>query len=112
MFVAADIVLASAEDLRLHGEGGPELLRHAIDIGLVLKLDHPASHVLRSGVDVLVRAASVRRAVDTAAAGDGFVAAMLPPAWPAPCSKPLHAPATTWLASSWDAGAPSSHPAP
>ncbi len=47
----------------------------AADTGLVLKLDHPVSRVPPGGVDALVRAASARRVVDTAAAGDGAAAA-------------------------------------
>ncbi len=79
MFAIADIVFASAEDLRLlYGEEGEaELLRHAADTELVLKLDHPASRVLQGDVDVLVHAAAVRRVVDTTAAGDSFAAAYL-----------------------------------
>lgn len=79
MFAIADIVFASAEDLRLlYGEEGEaELLRHAADTELVLKFDHPASRVLQGDVDVLVHAAAVRRVVDTTAAGDSFAAAYL-----------------------------------
>ena len=84
----------------------------AADTGLVLKLDHPASHVLRSGVDgwsgllpsdgrsVLLRPAT------------GLQPPTLPPAWPAPRLKPLHAPATTVLAFPEAIRAPSFQPAP
>lgn len=79
MYAAADIVLASAEDLSLlSGEGGEaELLRHAGDTEIVLKLGYPASRVLHGGTDLRVEAAPVSRVVDTTAAGDSFAAAYL-----------------------------------
>ena len=79
MFEAADIVLASTEDLTLlHGAGGEALLlAHAATTEIVLKLLHPAARVLRDGGDTLVTAAPVASVVDTTAAGDSFAAAYL-----------------------------------
>ena len=79
MYALADIVLASAEDLELlYGETGEaELLRHAADKEIVLKLDRPACRVLHGGAEVQVQAGPVRQVIDTTAAGDSFAAAYL-----------------------------------
>ena len=79
MFARADVVLASAEDLRLlFGDAGEaELLRHASGREIVLKLDEPRSRVLCDGADVTVQAGPVAHVVDTTAAGDSFSAAYL-----------------------------------
>ena len=79
MFELADIVLASAEDLRLlFGDSGQaELLRHAPGREIVLKLDEPASRVVAAGLDAVVQAGPVAHVVDTTAAGDSFSAAYL-----------------------------------
>ncbi len=79
MFTAADIVLASVEDLALLDPEGGEgaLLRHAGDTEIVLKLAHPASRVLHDGGEWLVAATPVIQVVDTTAAGDSFAAAYL-----------------------------------
>ena len=79
MFELADIVLASAEDLRLlFGDAGQaELLRHAPGREIVLKLDEPASRVVAAGLDAVVQAGPVAHVVDTTAAGDSFSAAYL-----------------------------------
>ncbi len=85
MFDAAHIVLASAEDLSLlYGEtsgasvpGEAELLRHAADTEIVLKLDQPASGVFYAGMERRIEAATVDGVVDTTAAGDSFAAAYL-----------------------------------
>jgi 2-dehydro-3-deoxygluconokinase len=79
VYAAADIVLASVEDLSLlAGDGGEAgLLRHAEDTEIVLKLGCPACRVLHGGGDVRVEAAPVPRIVDTTAAGDSFAAAYL-----------------------------------
>ena len=79
MYAVADIVLASAEDLALlYGDAGEaELLRHAGNTEIVLKLDRPASRVLHGGGELLVRAGPVERVIDTTAAGDSFAAAYL-----------------------------------
>lgn len=79
MYAAADIVLASVEDLcLLSGEGGEAaLLRHAGDTEIVLRLGAPACRVLHGGAERHVRAAPVPRVVDTTAAGDSFAAAYL-----------------------------------
>ncbi len=80
MFAAADIVLASTEDLALlFGEAGEaELLLHAAPgKEIVLKLADMASRVVHAGAEVGVQAAPVPRVVDTTAAGDSFAAAYL-----------------------------------
>lgn len=85
MFDAAHIVLASVEDLSLlYGEtsgvgvpGEAELLRHAADTEIVLKLDQPASRVFYAGMERRIEAATVDGVVDTTAAGDSFAAAYL-----------------------------------
>lgn len=78
-YALADIVLASAEDLALlYGDAGEaELLRHAANTEIVLKLDHPACRVLHRGAELLVRAGPVQQVIDTTAAGDSFAAAYL-----------------------------------
>lgn len=75
-YALSDIVLASTEDLALL-DGEAELLRHAADTEIVLKLDHPACRVLHGGTELLVQAGPVTRVVDTTAAGDSFAAAYL-----------------------------------
>ena len=79
MFDVADIVLASAEDLSLlYGEAGEtELLRHAPETEIVLKLVTPQCRVFHGGVEYRVEAAAVDAVVDTTAAGDSFAAAYL-----------------------------------
>ena len=85
MFDVAHIVLASVEDLSLlygdtSGASVPaeaELLRHAADTEIVLKLDQPASRVFHAGVKQHIEAAPVDGVVDTTAAGDSFAAAYL-----------------------------------
>ena len=79
MFAAADIVLASVEDLALldPDDGEAALLRHAGDTEIVLKLAQPASRVLHDGGEWLVEASPVLQVVDTTAAGDSFAAAYL-----------------------------------
>ncbi len=79
MFKLADIILASTEDLALlYGETGEaELLGHAADTEIVLRLDRPASRVLCQGSDEIVEAAQIEHVVDTTAAGDSFAAAYL-----------------------------------
>ncbi len=79
MFGLADVVLASAEDLRLlFGDAGQaELLRHAPGREIVLKLDEPAARVVAAGLDIVVQAGPVAHVVDTTAAGDSFSAAYL-----------------------------------
>jgi len=79
MFGIAHIVLASAEDLSLlYGDAGSaELLRHAADTEIVLKLDQPASRLFHAGTERRIQAAPVHGVVDTTAAGDSFAAAYL-----------------------------------
>ena len=79
MFELSAIVLASTEDLGLlHGEAGEvELLRHATDTEIVLRLDRPACRILCQGRDDIVEATAVAHVVDTTAAGDSFAAAYL-----------------------------------
>lgn len=85
MFDVAHIVLASAEDLSLlYSEtdragvsGEAELLRHADDTEIVLKLDQPASRLFHAGTERRIEAAPVDGVVDTTAAGDSFAAAYL-----------------------------------
>ena len=79
MFDVADIVLASSEDLSLlYGEAGEtELLRHAADTEIVLKLDTPECRVVHGGAEHSVQAVAVDEVVDTTAAGDSFAAAYL-----------------------------------
>ena len=79
MYGLADIVLASAEDLALlYGEAGEaELLQHAAETEIVLKLDRPACRVLHGGAEWLVQAGPVQQVIDTTAAGDSFAAAYL-----------------------------------
>ncbi len=78
---AADIVLASAEDLGLlfGTDGEAELLerRRQRSFELILKRIEPACRVLADGVDQEVAAEPVDDVVDTTAAGDSFAAAYL-----------------------------------
>jgi 2-dehydro-3-deoxygluconokinase len=79
-FAAADIVLASVEDLSpLYPGDGEGALLDRIDAGeIVLKLETPAAIVRREGKTQRIDAAPVRRpVVDTTAAGDSFAAAYL-----------------------------------
>ena len=74
---AADIVLASSEDLEpLFGpEPPPELAGAGLE--LVLKRPDQTCRVTAPGADLVVAAAPVARVVDTTAAGDSFAAAYL-----------------------------------
>ena len=79
MLAAADIVLASVEDLvPVFGPAyEAALLRHARRAEVALRLSHPASRVRHDGGDTMVQASPVARVVDTTAAGDSFAAAYL-----------------------------------
>ena len=73
---AADIVLASREDLE--PLFGPELPEPAgAGLELVLKRPDQTCRVTAPGVDLVVAAEPVARVVDTTAAGDSFAAAYL-----------------------------------
>lgn len=76
---AADLVLASCQDLELlFGRGGESvLLARAEAAEVVVKLDRPACRVLAAGIDIEVEALPVPEVVDTTAAGDSFAAAYL-----------------------------------
>lgn len=79
-FEAADIVLASTEDLLAlyPGEGVGELLGRIPAGEVVLRLAEPASVIRSKGVLTEVRAEPVTRpVVDTTAAGDSFAAAYI-----------------------------------
>jgi 2-dehydro-3-deoxygluconokinase len=79
-FAAADIVLASTEDLSAlyPGETGDQLLARVPSAEAVLKLAEPACLVRSAGVIQLVKAGRVPgTVVDTTAAGDSFAAAYL-----------------------------------
>ena len=73
---AADIVLASREDLEpLFGPEPPEPAGAGLE--LVLKRPDQTCRVTAPGVDLVVAAEPVARVVDTTAAGDSFAAAYL-----------------------------------
>ncbi len=77
-FEAADIVLASTEDLLplYPGEGNDALLARIPGTEVVLKLSEPASILRLDGVSHPTRAEPVKSpVVDTTAAGDSFAAA-------------------------------------
>lgn len=76
---AADIVLASTEDLEpLFGPATEtELAALPPATELVHKLAHPAIRLRHQGQDTLIPASPVPRIVDTTAAGDSFAAAYL-----------------------------------
>jgi 2-dehydro-3-deoxygluconokinase len=79
-FAAADIALASTEDLLplYAGESDDRLLARITSPEAVLKLSEPASLVRFDGVAHQVKAEPVSRpVVDTTAAGDSFAAAYL-----------------------------------
>ena len=78
-FAEADLVLASTEDLELlFGTARPpELLAHAADCEIVLKLAEPGCRILAAGRELLVPAQPVDDVVDTTAAGDSFAAGYL-----------------------------------
>lgn len=79
-FEAADIVLASTEDLLplYPGESNEGLMARIPTTELVLKLSVPASIVRFEGVSHEVNAEPVtKRVVDTTAAGDSFAAAYI-----------------------------------
>ncbi len=78
-FGVASLVLASMEDLRLlfGPEGEAELLRHATEAEIALKLDHPACRLWWDSGAAEVAALPVPSVVDTTAAGDSFAAAYL-----------------------------------
>ena len=79
-FEAADIVLASTEDLLpLYPDENDERLMARIPSGeVVMKLSEPASIVRVDGLAQMVKAEPVARpVVDTTAAGDSFAAAYL-----------------------------------
>ena len=79
-FVAADMVLASTEDLQplYAGEGDEHLLSRISCPEVVLKLSRPASIVRFEAAAQEVKAEPVTRpVVDTTAAGDSFAAAYL-----------------------------------
>jgi len=78
-FAAADILLASTEDVDplFRGNGMCELLARRSNCELVLKLATPACRVIAAGIDEQVGAAPVEDVVDTTAAGDSFAAAYL-----------------------------------
>jgi 2-dehydro-3-deoxygluconokinase len=79
-FDAADIVLASTEDMSAlyPGETGDQLLARIPSAEAVMKLAEPASLVRSAGVLQSVRADPVPgTVVDTTAAGDSFAAAYL-----------------------------------
>ena len=77
-FDAADILLASSEDLNLlfGASGVEEFLARKMPSERVLKSDGPSCRVIGGGVDVAIAAPAVP-AVDTTAAGDSFAAAYL-----------------------------------
>jgi 2-dehydro-3-deoxygluconokinase len=80
MFEAADIVLASTEDLLplYPGESNDNLMARIPGKEAVLKLAKPASIVSFEGISAEVKAAPVTRpVVDTTAAGDSFAAAYI-----------------------------------
>jgi len=79
MYAAADIVLASTEDLDLlDPDGGrASLLAHAHGREIVVKLAEPGCLVFHHGTEARVDAPPVARVVDTTAAGDSFAAAYL-----------------------------------
>jgi 2-dehydro-3-deoxygluconokinase len=77
-FAAADIVLASTEDLLplYPGESSENLLARIPGAEVVLKLSEPASIVRLDGVPYPIKAKPVEApVVDTTAAGDSFAAA-------------------------------------
>lgn len=77
-FAAADIVLASTEDLLplYPGEGNEALLARIRGAEVVLKLSEPASIVRVEGISYPIKAKPVEApVVDTTAAGDSFAAA-------------------------------------
>ncbi len=79
-FAAADIVLASTEDLLplYAGESNDSLMARICSTEAVLKLSEPASIVRVAGVSQEVRAEPVTKpVVDTTAAGDSFAAAYI-----------------------------------
>ena len=79
-FEAADIVLASTEDLLplYAGESNDSLMARISSTEVVLKLSEPASVVRIAGVSQQVRADPVTKpVVDTTAAGDSFAAAYI-----------------------------------
>jgi 2-dehydro-3-deoxygluconokinase len=79
-FAAADIALASTEDLLplYAGESDDRLLARIVSPEVVLKLSEPASLVRFDGVAHQVKAEPVTKpVVDTTAAGDSFAAAYL-----------------------------------
>lgn len=79
-FEAADIVLASTEDLLplYAGESNDSLMARISGTEVVLKLSEPASVVRIAGVSQQVRAEPVTKpVVDTTAAGDSFAAAYI-----------------------------------
>jgi 2-dehydro-3-deoxygluconokinase len=79
-FAAADMVLASSEDLEplYPGESAERLLSRISSPEAVLKLSQPASIVRFEGLAHKVRAEPVTKPViDTTAAGDSFAAAYL-----------------------------------
>jgi 2-dehydro-3-deoxygluconokinase len=73
----ADLVLASAEDLRLlfNEEGLAELPTARVEV--VLKLEQPAVRIHHGGTEQTIVAEPVEGVVDTTAAGDSFAAAYL-----------------------------------
>ena len=77
-FDAADILLASSEDLNLlfGASGVEEFLARKMPSERVLKSAGPSCRVIGGGVDVAIAAPAVP-AVDTTAAGDSFAAAYL-----------------------------------
>ncbi|MBV9655385.1 MAG: sugar kinase [Acetobacteraceae bacterium] len=80
IYACSDIVLASVEDdMLLYGESDADILlsrlRAARVPESVVKLAHPACHVVHAAEAVLVSAEPVSDVVDTTAAGDSFAAA-------------------------------------
>ncbi len=82
VFACSDIVLASVEDDRLlHGrEDAGALLARLREAGVpesVVKLAHPACHVVAGREAAVIAAEPVSDVVDTTAAGDSFAAAYI-----------------------------------
>ncbi len=82
IFAASDIVLASVEDDKLlHGtEDADALLARLREAGVaesVVKLAHPACHVVAGPEAAVIAAEPVSDVVDTTAAGDSFAAAYI-----------------------------------
>ena len=77
MFDRADMIFASVEDLQ-HLFGSAHVVApHRAGPEVILKLAHPACHVLSEGALIEIAAEPVADVVDTTAAGDSFAAAYL-----------------------------------